>query len=121
MTEELTVKSERTHKKIISADGSTVILCTVEVPIIADIKKFNRFYTQVKEKSINFCEKKLMTHYANGGTYSYKLLCRCHVENKRLTVTLKATLGNKDTHRIISSRTEAHIWSFDGILLKTVK
>lgn len=121
MTEELTVKSERTHKKFISNDGSTVILCTVEVPNIAEIKKFNRFYSQVRERSINFCAKKLIARYTNGGTYSYKLLCRCHIENKRLTVTLKAMLVNKDTRRIISSRTEAHIWSFEGILLKTVK
>lgn len=121
MTEELTVRAERTHKKLASADGSTVILYTAELPCIASLKKFNRFYGLIGEKSLNFCQKKLMASYADGGTYSYKLICRSHIENRRLTVTLKVTLSNRDTHRIISSRAEVHTWSFDGILLKTVK
>ncbi len=117
----LNIKQEKIRDKLLSADGREMLVYSIETPKIEEIKKFNDFYEKIQEKALDFCREKLPKRLSTENIYSYKLSCKCHVENCRVTVTLRAALTNRTIHKIISEHTEKHKWDFDCMKFRVVK
>ena len=121
MSCEYIVKTERKKGKITLPDGTELFSYFIEAPQIDGIKSFNDFYSDVQRKCLDFCERKLAARCSQGHFYSYRLSCKTHIQNLRLTVILKATLTDKTSASLISSYTETHKWDFEKCKLRVIK
>ena len=115
------IKTERTRGEVSTPEKKGSITYYIEIPQIEGIKSFNDFYCDIQKKCLAFCNERLHTHCVNEHVYSYRLSCKTHTQNRRITVTLKATLSDKTSAALISSHTEIHKWDLEKFKLRVEK
>lgn len=117
MNEQIILSTEKSSEAIRYPDGTGTLIYTQTLPKINGRKRFNEFYNTIGRKCASFCRTVLIGRckaYA-GNTdrweLTYRLLCRAHVNESRITAELCVTLCNKTTQKLIFRHTEEHLWS----------
>ena len=119
--ENIVISKKHINDKITSPEGRDLLLYSIDIPQLEGFKRFNEFYLKICDKAIAFCSKELYKKCDTKSTYSYRLSQRCHVENNRVTVTLRATLTDRTSRKSISEHIEKHIWDIKAARLKVIK
>ncbi|MBO7310760.1 MAG: hypothetical protein J6U86_05140 [Clostridia bacterium] len=119
--ENIIINKKHTNDKILSPEGHELLLYSIDIPQFEGFKRFNEFYLKIFDKTVAFCSKELYKKCDTQSTYSYRLSQKCHVENNRITVTLRATLTNRTARKSISEHIEKHIWGINTSRIKVIK
>lgn len=121
MARSINLKTERVHERITDSDGKDLLTYTVDTPSISGADEFNVFYAKVRDNIIAFCREKLILRCVSGGLYSYRHVCKTHIENNVLKVTLKTSFTDKTSRCVLSSHTETHKWDLGDSKLRIIK
>jgi len=104
------------RKVILPHDSDTPLLsCSIELPQLPNDKRFNRFYDKICNNCVAFCQKELLKKCLrlstdSTGTYLYRLRYKAAENDGSLTITIYASLSDKQARKLLSSYKEAHLW-----------